>query len=109
MQLGSEDALSASGSDITPLHTAATSGNSNEDRIAFLEKEVSRWRTQCEIAKISESFPNEISIRKDKDHKIHQQFLKTQLNSIETNDGNCNCSSAAAGITVMPSVNENKR
>lgn len=51
--MGSEDALSASGSDNTPLHT--TNSSSSEERIAFLEKELFHWRTQYEILKIGEN------------------------------------------------------
>lgn len=54
LKIGSEDALSASGSDNTPLHTNSTS---SEERIAFLEKEVFHWRTQYEILKISDALP----------------------------------------------------
>ncbi|XP_055387736.1 protein BCAP [Condylostylus longicornis] len=57
--LGSEDALSASGSDnTTPLHTTTgTSSSSIEERIIYLEKEICHWRTQYEILKINNCIP----------------------------------------------------
>lgn len=55
-QIGSEDGLSASGSDNTPIHTHSSS---SEDRIAFLEKEINHWRTQYEILKVGDTLSNE--------------------------------------------------
>lgn len=81
--IGSEDALSASGSD-TPLHT---NSSSSEDRIAFLEKEVLHWRTQYEILKISDALPFDKSKEKlpngpsssNSDNRIHTENNKEQL------------------------------
>lgn len=53
--VGSEDALSVSESDHTPIHrnsSAATVGASDE-RIVELEKDVFHWRTKYEICKIA--------------------------------------------------------
>lgn len=51
--MGSEDGLSVTGSDHTPIHTAGST--SSDDRIAQLEKEISHWRTQYEILKINDA------------------------------------------------------
>ncbi|CAD7092391.1 unnamed protein product [Hermetia illucens] len=83
--IGSEDALSASGSDNTPLHTNSTS---SEERIAFLEKEVFHWRTQYEILKISDALPFDRSKEKlhngpcssnHSDSKMQNESNKEQL------------------------------
>ncbi|XP_017047006.1 protein phosphatase 1 regulatory subunit 21 [Drosophila ficusphila] len=82
--LGSEDALSATGSDNTPLHNHQHQANSNqltsEDRIALLEKEAAHWRAQFEVA------------------KLHQSFVSNPMKDLST----CSCSTAAAGVTVRP-------
>lgn len=89
--IGSEDALSASGSDNTPLHTT-TNSSTSEDRIAHLEKEVSHWRTQYEISRISDSLPHEMSrLGKDK---------QNQYNGPSVVAGSC-CSTAATGLSVI--------
>ncbi|XP_055902091.1 protein phosphatase 1 regulatory subunit 21 [Eupeodes corollae] len=88
--IGSEDALSASGSDNTPLHTTTNSSTTSEDRIAYLEKEVSHWRTQYEISRISDSLPLEMSrLGKEK-----------QYNGPSLVSGSC-CSTAATGLSVI--------
>ncbi|XP_039495433.1 protein phosphatase 1 regulatory subunit 21 [Drosophila santomea] len=88
--LGSEDALSATGSDNTPLHNLQQQSNSNqltsEDRIALLEKEAAHWRAQFEVA------------------KLHQAFVSNPSKDLST----CSCSSAAAGVTVRPAEPETK-
>ncbi|SPP83347.1 protein phosphatase 1 regulatory subunit 21 [Drosophila guanche] len=80
--LGSEDALSATGSDNTPLHNLQQNNSNHvtaEDRIAMLEKEAAHWRAQYEVV------------------KLHQNFNPSKDLSISS------CSTAAAGITVKPS------
>ncbi|XP_037946141.1 M protein, serotype 24-like [Teleopsis dalmanni] len=104
--LGSEDALSASGSDNTPLHSidhnhislpnVAAAMHTKEERLAFLEQEVAHWRAQYEILKLSEAFGNSKA----------ENVLKST--SVVLNDANCSCSSAAAGITVRTNVGESK-
>lgn len=89
--IGSEDALSASGSDNTPLHTT-TNSSTSEDRIAHLEKEVSHWRTQYEISRISDSLPHEMS-RLSKEKQQH-------YNGPLAVAGSC-CSTAASGLSVI--------
>lgn len=88
--LGSEDALSATGSDNTPLHNLQHNSNSNhltsEDRIALLEKEAAHWRAQFEVA------------------KLHQAFVSNPSKDLST----CSCSTAAAGVTVRPAEPETK-
>lgn len=51
-QLGSEDAVSASGSDSTPMHTNHLNHqqqSSAEQRLNNLEKEIAHWRAKCEL------------------------------------------------------------
>ncbi|XP_032579266.1 protein phosphatase 1 regulatory subunit 21 [Drosophila sechellia] len=88
--LGSEDALSATGSDTTPLHNLQQQSNSNqltsEDRIALLEKEAAHWRAQFEVA------------------KLHQAFVSNPSKDLSA----CSCSTAAAGVTVRPAESEAK-
>uniref|UniRef100_A0A6P4FKU5 Protein phosphatase 1 regulatory subunit 21 n=1 Tax=Drosophila rhopaloa TaxID=1041015 RepID=A0A6P4FKU5_DRORH len=88
--LGSEDALSATGSDNTPLHNLQQQQNSNhltsEDRIALLEKEAAHWRAQFEVA------------------KLHQAFVSNPNKDLSA----CSCSTAAAGVTVRPAEPETK-
>ncbi|EDW33920.1 GL21870 [Drosophila persimilis] len=85
--LGSEDALSATGSDNTPLHNIQQNNSNHvvqltaEDRIAMLEKEAAHWRAQYEVA------------------KLHQNFNSNPIKDLSI----CSCSTAAAGITVKPS------
>lgn len=96
MQLGSEDALSATGSDSTPLNNPQqqilnTNGASTltaEERITLLEKEVAHWRAQYEIAKLTNN-------------------LNSNSN-MELGSSICSCSTAAAGVTVKPCCQEQK-
>ncbi|KAH8324637.1 hypothetical protein KR074_011393 [Drosophila pseudoananassae] len=87
--LGSEDTLSATGSDNTPFHNLQQATNStqhsSEDRIAQLEKEVVHWRAQLEMA------------------KTYQAFVSNPKDLIT-----CSCSTAAAGVTVRPAEPESK-
>ncbi|EDW83383.1 uncharacterized protein Dwil_GK22345 [Drosophila willistoni] len=83
--LGSEDALSATGSDNTPQHnlqqqhpTLNSSQLSTEERVVMLEKEVAHWRAQYEVAKLQQN------LNSNKDLSL------------------ANCSSSAAGVTVKP-------
>lgn len=79
--IGSEDALSASGSDsTTPIH--ALNSTTNEDRIAFLEKEVFHWRTQYEILKITDlsKFDNHTNSN-SKNNKFFNGPQQKQLNN----------------------------
>ncbi|XP_055853947.1 protein phosphatase 1 regulatory subunit 21 [Episyrphus balteatus] len=92
--IGSEDALSASGSDnTTPLHTTTNSSTTSEDRIAYLEKEVSHWRTQYEISRISDSLPHEMS-------RLCKEKQQHQYNGPLVVPGSC-CSTAATGLSVI--------
>ncbi|KAH8247780.1 hypothetical protein KR038_009785 [Drosophila bunnanda] len=88
--LGSEDALSATGSDNTPLHNLQQQPNSvqltSDDRIAILEKEAAHWRAQFEVS------------------KLHQAFVSNPSQDLST----CSCSTAAAGVTVRPVEPETK-
>ncbi|XP_020808690.1 protein phosphatase 1 regulatory subunit 21 [Drosophila serrata] len=88
--LGSEDALSATGSDNTPLHNLQQQPNSaqltSDDRIAILEKEAAHWRAQFEVA------------------KLHQAFVSNPSQDLSV----CSCSTAAAGVTVRPVELETK-
>ncbi|KAH8383273.1 hypothetical protein KR009_007656 [Drosophila setifemur] len=88
--LGSEDALSATGSDNTPLHNMQQPPNitqlTAEDRIVLLEKEAAHWRAQFEVA------------------KLHQAFVSNPSKDLST----CSCSTAAAGVTVRACEPEQK-
>ncbi|XP_030376110.1 protein phosphatase 1 regulatory subunit 21 [Scaptodrosophila lebanonensis] len=100
--LGSEDTLSATGSDSTPLHNThqqllqanCSVVQTVEERIPLLEKEVAHWRTQYEMVKLNQNF-NPNSNNKD---------LSMSLNDATI----CSCSTAAAGVTVKPSSIESK-
>lgn len=90
-QLGSEDTLSATGSDNTPLHNLQqqppnSAQLTSDDRIAILEKEAAHWRAQFEVA------------------KLHQAFVSNPCKDLTT----CSCSTAAAGVTVRPAEPETK-
>lgn len=113
MQLGSEDALSATGSDHTPLHVAAqhhdqstlstTSVPTAEERICSLEKEMVHWRTQYEILKI-----NEAVMLNDTKNGLYENNI-TCSSAIVPEYSNCSCSSTAAGLMVKSSSTEVKR
>lgn len=108
-KLGSEDALSASGSDYTPLHNHhqiqhnSQQPTSSECRILQLEKEVAHWRSQYELSKIYADL----------------NFKEVANNSLQSNDAtgstklresfNCNCTTTAAGLTTIPALSEGKR
>uniref|UniRef100_W8AXM7 Protein phosphatase 1 regulatory subunit 21 C-terminal domain-containing protein n=1 Tax=Ceratitis capitata TaxID=7213 RepID=W8AXM7_CERCA len=114
-QLGSEDALSVSGSDHTPLHVAALHNNhqtpmhttsaTSEDRISCLEKEMVHWRTQYEILKINESLK-----QRDEGNILKENNTGTStsavVEAVVADFTNCSCSSTAAGLTVEPSSKE---
>ncbi|XP_075145881.1 uncharacterized protein LOC142220575 [Haematobia irritans] len=93
--MGSEDALSASGSETTPLHNHQNSHHSNfESRIQSLEKEITHWRSQYELS------------------KLYADSLHVYDTTRNTNDDvklNC-CSSTttAAGLTIIPSFSDGK-
>ncbi|XP_064554791.1 protein phosphatase 1 regulatory subunit 21 [Drosophila montana] len=100
--LGSEDALSATGSDSTPLHNPQQQHQLNtnlaltltaEERIALLEKEAAHWRAQYEVTKLHQSINSNSNVDLSK---------TVDASSI------CSCSTAAAGITVKPCCLENK-
>ncbi|EDV92542.1 protein phosphatase 1 regulatory subunit 21 [Drosophila grimshawi] len=103
--LGSEDALSATGSDSTPLHNLQQQHQLNtnaaltltaEERIALLEKESAHWRAQYEVAKLSQNFNSNSNTNMDLGKTL------SDASSI------CSCSTAAAGITVKPCSLESK-
>nr|XP_014087811.2 protein phosphatase 1 regulatory subunit 21 isoform X1 [Bactrocera oleae] len=110
--LGSEDALSATGSDHTPLHVAAqhhdqstlstTSVPTAEERICSLEKEMVHWRTQYEILKI-----NEAVMLNDTKNGLYENNI-TCSSAIVPEYSNCSCSSTAAGLMVKSSSTEVK-
>lgn len=110
--LGSEDALSASGSDHTPLHVAAqqhdqstlstTSVPTAEERICSLEREMVHWRTQYEILKINEA----ITFNETKNVLYDNNI--TSSSAIIPEYSNCSCSSTAAGLIVKSSSAEAK-
>ncbi|XP_023308473.2 protein phosphatase 1 regulatory subunit 21 [Lucilia cuprina] len=104
--LGSEDALSASGSDYTPYHNnnqiqhSSHQMMSSECRIANLEKEVAHWRSQFELSKLYT----------DTLHTKPTIEANAPMNA-STSPGNLfNCSSttSAAGLTSIPSVADGK-
>ncbi|KAH8278510.1 hypothetical protein KR018_004326 [Drosophila ironensis] len=89
--LGSEDTLSATGSDNTPFHPApqqvvSTQQSLSEERMAQLEKEAVHWRAQFEMA------------------KTYQAFASNPSKDLIT----CSCSTAAAGVTVRAAEPEAK-
>uniref|UniRef100_A0A034WND4 Protein phosphatase 1 regulatory subunit 21 n=1 Tax=Bactrocera dorsalis TaxID=27457 RepID=A0A034WND4_BACDO len=110
--LGSEDALSASGSDHTPLHVAAqqhdqstlsiTSVPTAEERICSLEKEMVHWRTQYEILKM-----NEVITLNETKNGLYDNNI-TCSSAIIPEYNNCSCSSTAAGLIVKSSSAEAK-
>ncbi|TDG52189.1 hypothetical protein AWZ03_001470 [Drosophila navojoa] len=106
--LGSEDALSATGSDSTPLHNQQQHQlNTNialtltaEERIALLEKESAHWRAQYEVSKLNQSLNSSSSTNSN----TNVDLSKTLMDATSI----CSCSTAAAGITVKPCCLENK-
>lgn len=111
--LGSEDALSVSGSDHTPLHVAlqphdqsttlsTTSVPTAEERICNLEKEMFHWRTQYEILKC-----NEALMLKDEKNGMYENNVTFSSAAIPEKS-NCSCSSAAAGLMVKYCSTETK-
>lgn len=113
MQLGSEDALSASGSDHAPLHIttqqndqstlSTTSVATAEERICILEKEMVHWRTQYEILKI-----NEALMLKNEENGLYENNI-TCSSDVIPEHSNCSCSSTAAGLIVKSSSSDAKR
>lgn len=51
--VGSEDALSVSESDHTPIHRNSTTIGANDERIAELEKDIFHWKTKYEICQMA--------------------------------------------------------
>lgn len=108
IQLGSEDALSATGSDSTPLHNQQQHQlNTNialtltaEERIALLEKESAHWRAQYEVSKLNQS----LNSSSNSNSNTNVDLSKTLMDASSI----CSCSTAAAGITVKPCCIENK-
>uniref|UniRef100_A0A1A9W8B4 KLRAQ domain-containing protein n=1 Tax=Glossina brevipalpis TaxID=37001 RepID=A0A1A9W8B4_9MUSC len=91
--LESEDALSASGSDTTPLHNNQQLQTTAEERITNLEKEVAYWRSQYEISKLyDDSFNSNSEIH---DRKENALFKPMVLNEVY-----CSCSTTAAGLSL---------
>lgn len=110
--LGSEDALSATGSDNTPMHNPLQQHqhqlNTNtalpltaEERIALLEKETAHWRAQYEVAKLHQNF-NFNSNSNSSTNNIDVNKALSDASCI------CSCSTAAAGVTVKPCSLESK-
>ncbi|KAH8311036.1 hypothetical protein KR044_004005 [Drosophila immigrans] len=103
-QLGSEDALSATGSDSTPLHnplqqphqpnTNAALQRTAEERIALLEKESAHWRAEYEAAKVYQNF--------------NSNPIMDLSRTLSDASSICSCSTAAAGVTVKPCSLETK-
>jgi len=112
LQLGSEDALSATGSDNTPMHNPLQQQqhqlNTNtalpltaEERIALLEKEAAHWRAQYEVAKLHQNF-NFNSNSNSSTNNIDVSKTLSDASCI------CSCSTAAAGVTLKPCSLESK-
>lgn len=81
--VGSEDAVSATGSDSTPLRVA------NEDEhILQLEKEAAHWRSLYELARLHYDPVTGLS-PEDKEAALSTLFTT-----------NCSCSTTAAGLSV---------
>lgn len=106
--MGSEDALSASGSDYTPYHNNNQIQQSSQQiltsdcRITNLEKEVAHWRSQYELAKLYV----------DTVHTKSTDEANSSLNPTNAAVGklfNCSCTTTAAGLTSIPSFAEGKR
>uniref|UniRef100_A0A0K8VE48 Protein phosphatase 1 regulatory subunit 21 n=1 Tax=Bactrocera latifrons TaxID=174628 RepID=A0A0K8VE48_BACLA len=110
--LGSEDALSASGSDHTPFHVAAQQHDQStlstasvptaEERICSLEKEMVHWRTQYEILKI-----NEATTLNETKNGLYDNNI-TCSSACIPEYSNCSCSSTAAGLIVKSGSAEAK-
>ncbi|XP_034487188.1 protein phosphatase 1 regulatory subunit 21 [Drosophila innubila] len=102
--LGSEDALSATGSDSTPLHNPLQQHqhqlNTNtalpltaEERIALLEKETAHWRAQYEVLKLNQN----------QNYNFNSNTNNMDLGKTLSDASIiCSCSTAAAGVTVKP-------
>ncbi|KAI9577525.1 myosin-11 [Glossina fuscipes] len=100
--LGSEDALSASGSDSTPLHNNQQLQTTAEERLTSLEKEVAYWRSQYEISKLyGDSFK---SNNEGQERKINASLKPVVLNELY-----CNSSTTAAGLSVQASCVKSAR
>ncbi|KAI8129830.1 hypothetical protein FF38_04365 [Lucilia cuprina] len=100
--LGSEDALSASGSDYTPYHNnnqiqhSSHQMMSSECRIANLEKEVAHWRSQFELSKLYTD-------------TLHTKpTIEANASTSPGNLFNCSSTTSAAGLTSIPSVADGK-
>lgn len=96
--MGSEDALSVSGSDYTPYHSTHQHQGSQQTttsdfRITNLEKEVAHWRTQFELKKLY----IETLLETPKD--ISPNFFSF----------NCSCTTTAASISTTPFLTADKR
>lgn len=94
--MGSEDALSASGSENTPLHNHHNSHQSTiESRIHGLEKEVVHWRSQYELS------------------KLYTDSLKSlecqNISHDSKTNTSCSTTTTAAGLTIIPSFSDGKR
>lgn len=94
--MGSEDALSASGSENTPLHNHQNSHQSTiESRIHGLEKEVAHWRSQYELS------------------KLYTDSLKSlecqNISHDSKTNTSCSTTTTAAGLTIIPSFSDGKR
>ncbi|TMW53097.1 hypothetical protein DOY81_001825 [Sarcophaga bullata] len=99
--LGSEDALSASGSDCTPYHNNQIQQNTHqaitsECRIANLEKEVSHWRSLYELNKL---YSDTIDI-KAANESISNSFSGKLFD--------CNCTTTAAGLSTVTLLSDGK-
>ncbi|XP_013112810.1 protein phosphatase 1 regulatory subunit 21 [Stomoxys calcitrans] len=94
--LGSEDALSASGSENTPLHNHQNSHQVNvESRIQSLEQEVAHWRSQYELSKLYAD-------------SIHTNDTKSNASKESKINSSCSSTITAAGLTVIPSFSDGK-
>ncbi|XP_036322109.1 protein phosphatase 1 regulatory subunit 21-like [Rhagoletis pomonella] len=114
--LGSEDALSVSGSDHTPLHVATphhhhpsalSTANAHavataDERISCLEKEMVHWRTQYEMAKLKQTVimidGNGIELKDNASTTVSAAAMDAAVAEYK----NCSCSSTAAGLVVKP-------
>lgn len=97
-QLGSEDALSASGSETTPLHNHHHNSHHSEieSRLHALEQEVAHWRSQYELSKL---YAESLEIAET------NLLCKEEIRA----NSSCNSTTTAAGLTIIPSFSDGKR
>lgn len=104
--LGSEDALSATGSDYTPLHNnnqlqqISHQSNISECRISNLEKQVAHWRSQYELTKLN----NDLKYKYEENNTAYRNDASSSTKLPES--FNCSSTSTAAGLSTVPSFGD---